>query len=248
VNGRGGEELGSAVTMRSRSPEHGSSATLVTHSPQWWLVAVGFISSIAAAAAFAWVLQSSGDWNQGLAWERALLTSIPAELPWTLDLIFLTLPWLSSNTVVMPLLVLACLWLWRAHGRPDLALHLFIVDLGTLILTPLLKVLHERPRPDLWAHRGQYAWSAFPSGHAMIGIAVFGTIAILAYRERKLRWPTFALAVLLCISLYSRMYLGVHWPTDVIGGALIGAVWLGFTLAAFKQPSSLNIDERGSGP
>ena len=215
---------------------------LAVRQPQWGLVAVGFVLSIAVAAAVAWVLQATGDWTRGLGWERALLASIPAELPFTVDLLFLTLPWLSSNTLVMPLVIIGCLWLWRSRGRPDLALHLFVVDLGTFLLTPLLKIIYERPRPDLWTHRGQYAWSAFPSGHAMIGIAVFGTIALLAYRERGLRWPAFLLATLLAVSLYSRMYLGVHWPTDVLGGAAIGATWLAFTYVAFGRPSSLYVD------
>ena len=240
------QEFAQANVHRPPSDENHSGGVSLMGAPRWGLVAVGFILSIAVAAIIAWGLQASGDWMSGLAWERALLTSISPELPAAVDLAFLTLPWLSSNTLVMPIVLLGCLWLWRVRRRPDLALHLFVVDFGTFVLTPLLKTLYERPRPDLWAHRGQYAWSAFPSGHAMIGIAVFGTIALLAYRERRLRWPAFVLATLLAISLCSRMYLGVHWPTDVLGGAMIGAVWLAFTWAAFEQPSSLVVDETGS--
>lgn len=76
-------------------------------APRWGLVALGFVLSIATAAAIAWSLQASGDWTRGLAWERALLASIPTSLSPALDLLFLTLPWLSSNTVVLPLVTLA---------------------------------------------------------------------------------------------------------------------------------------------
>lgn len=210
---------------------------------RWDLVALGFVLSIATAVIFAEFLQATGDWNSGLGWERASMLAIPREIPVFIDLVFLTLPWLSSNTTVLPLVLIVALWLWRVRKRPDLALQIVIVDLGTFVLTPLLKVLYDRPRPDLWAHRGQYAWASYPSGHAIIGIAVYSTIAILAYRERSLRWPAVVLALLLVVSLYSRVYLGVHWPTDVIGGALAGAVWLGFTLAAFNSSVIRSIDE-----
>lgn len=203
-------------------------------APKWSLVAVGFIAAVLTAALIAEGLRASGDWSGGLAWERSLMLAIPNELPWAVDLVFLTLPWLSSNTVVLPLVAVGCLWLWVVRRRADLAIHIFVVDLGTFVLTPVLKILYDRPRPDLWEHRGQYAWSSFPSGHAMIGLAVYTTIAVLAWRERGLRWPAIVLSVLLGVSLFSRVYLGVHWPTDVVGGVVIGAVWLVFTLAAFR--------------
>lgn len=201
---------------------------------QWWLLVTGFLLSILVAATIAGALQRSGDWAGGLAWERDLLLAIPHESAPAIDLVLLTLPWLSSNTLLLPIVIIISLYLWRSRGRGDLALQLIVVDLGTAVLTPLLKVMFARPRPELWEHRGQYAWASYPSGHAMIAIAVYGTIALLAYRERGLVWPTALLAILAAISLYSRMYLGVHWPTDVLAGLLIGAVWLAFTVFAFR--------------
>lgn len=212
-------------------------------SPRWELVALGFVLSILTAVALAELLQAGGDWNDGLPWEQTLMRSIPTTMPVALDWIFLTLPWLSSNTLVLPVVLVGCLWLWRVRGRLDLAVHILVVDLGTFIFTPLLKTLYDRPRPDLWEHRGQYAWSSFPSGHAIIGVAVFMTIGVIVYREHGKAWPAAVLAGLLGISLWSRIYLGVHWPTDVIAGALIGAVWLGFTLRAFPAVTNRSVDD-----
>jgi undecaprenyl-diphosphatase len=64
-------------------------------------------------------------------------------------------------------------------------------------------------------------------------IATLFTVAIVLHRERGWRWPFAVASAILLISLYSRLYLGVHWPTDVIAGLVMGVVWLGATLAAF---------------
>jgi undecaprenyl-diphosphatase len=207
----------------------------------WSIIFLGFGASVATAAIFAMLIRGGGDWNQGLAWERSLMLAIPHRLPFALDLPFLVLPWLSSNTLLFPLVTVGAIWLVR-RGRGDIALQIWIVDLGTFVLTPLLKVMFDRARPALWPSRGQFAWASYPSGHAMIGLAVFTTIAIIAYRERGLIWPAIVLAIQLCVSLSSRLYLGMHWPTDIVGGLAVGAVWLAFTLRAFAPRAVAELD------
>jgi undecaprenyl-diphosphatase len=100
----------------------------------------------------------------------------------------------------------------------------------------VLKGIFDRPRPDLFEMRGQHAWAAFPSGHAIASVSVLLTVAILLRRERDWGWPTYAAVALLLVSLYSRLYLGVHWPTDILGGVLVGLCWLAATLVAFRGP------------
>ena len=105
---------------------------------------------------------------------------------------------------------------------------------GSLILNAVLKAAFDRPRPELWEHRGQYQWASYPSGHAIVGVSVMFTIAILLHRERGWLWPFAAATCVLILNLYSRLYLGVHWPTDIIGGLVVGSAWLLITLYAFR--------------
>jgi undecaprenyl-diphosphatase len=93
----------------------------------------------------------------------------------------------------------------------------------------LLKGVFERPRPDLVPH-GSYVYSAsFPSGHSTMSAVVFLTLAgILASMEPKRRAKAFIFGVAIALVVavgFSRVYLGVHWPTDVLAGWTLGAAW-----------------------
>jgi len=207
----------------------------------------GLFLSTAVGAAYALRLQSSGDWRIGLPWERALMLSIDRTLPFPFDWLMLALPWLGTNLTLLPIIALFSFWLWRKKGRGELALQLVVVSLGSLIMNAALKDAFGRPRPDLWQHRGQYAWSSYPSGHAIVCVSVFFTIALMLFRERGWRWPFAAVTMLMVVVLYSRLYLGVHWPTDVVGGLLIGLVWLAATqcaFAPFRRPSRVRPTSR----
>jgi undecaprenyl-diphosphatase len=163
------------------------------------------------------------------------MLSFHRPVPRVVDWVLLALPWLGTNLTLMPILTAVSLWLWRRRGRGELALQIMITVAGSLFMNAVLKALFDRPRPELWPHRGQYAWAAYPSGHAIVGVSVILTIALMLHRERGWRWPFVAACVLLTISLYSRLYLGVHWPTDVIGGLLLGLAWLIATQHAFSH-------------
>jgi undecaprenyl-diphosphatase len=171
-------------------------------------------------------VRAQGDWNVGLPWERALMLSIDRTVPTWVDWIMLSLPWLGTNLTLAPIIAVVSLWLWLKKGRRDLAVHLVVAVLGGLAMNAILKDVFNRPRPDLWPHRGQFAWTSYPSGHAIVGVAIYFTIARMLLRERGWRWPFVVAFVQLGITLYSRIYLGVHWPTDVIGGILLGLAWL----------------------
>lgn len=161
------------------------------------------------------------------------MLSLDRSLPRAVDLVMLGLPWLGTNLTLLPIIAGFSAWLWFKRRRRDLAAQLMITVVGSLIMNAVLKDVFNRPRPELWAHRGQYQWASYPSGHAIVGVSVIFTVAVMLLRERGWRWPALAAATLLVVNLYSRLYLGVHWPTDVIGGLIIGVLWLGVTQYAF---------------
>jgi len=100
---------------------------------------------------------------------------------------------------------------------------------GGMVAAALLKDVFQRPRPEIVPHIAYAANTSFPSGHSMMSAITYLTLAALLARsqERKRLKAYFLLlaALLTFIVGASRVYLGVHWPTDVLAGWMAGAVW-----------------------
>ena len=100
---------------------------------------------------------------------------------------------------------------------------------GGQILSHLTKSFFVRPRPDLVSHEAYVHTASFPSGHSMMAAVTYLTLAVMlarATRLRRLKAYYLALAVVLTVAVgVSRVYLGVHWPSDVLAGWMIGAAW-----------------------
>ena len=126
---------------------------------------------------------------------------------------------------------------------------------GGMLLSSGLKDLFERPRPDLVPHAVQVFTQSFPSGHATLSAVTYLTLGALLARvqpRRAVKVYLLSLAVLLTLLVgASRVYLGVHWPTDVLAGWCVGAGWavLCWTAASWlQQRGEIEKDvERGSG-
>jgi undecaprenyl-diphosphatase len=145
----------------------------------------------------------------------------------TLDAVMEAATFLGSSPVlaavvgfVVVILVVRC--------RREEAGFIVVAFVGTLVLNDMLKLFVQRPRPGFdWAE----VWpeTGFPSGHSMNSFVVYLALALVIWRlgGRRPGIVALVLAIVLAVSVgISRIYLGAHWLSDVIGGYLAGALWL----------------------
>lgn len=130
---------------------------------------------------------------------------------------------------VLGLIVAAVLLFLMLARRRRTALFVLVATTSGVVTMTALKAAFNRPRPHLFPHLDFVLWTSFPSGHAMISAVVYLTLGVLLARlmpSRALRLYVFGVVVVLTGLIgISRIYLGVHWPTDVIAGWAAGAAW-----------------------
>lgn len=110
-------------------------------------------------------------------------------------------------------------------GRLDEARRAASAVLLAVFTTSVLKALVMRPRPDLWPQLANETNWSFPSGHATGSAAVAMALAMLAWNSRY-RWPAIISGLVFTVVVsWSRVYLGVHYPTDIVGGWCVAFLW-----------------------
>lgn len=132
---------------------------------------------------------------------------------------------LGSAPFVISGVLVAVGALWYLGYRRN-AVFLLFAACGTALINSVLKLFFVRDRPDLWQHLVIEHSYSFPSGHAMISSALALTVILLAWRTRY-RITAVAAGVLYVLLVgVSRLYLGVHYPSDIVGGWCISILWV----------------------
>ncbi|MDZ8025690.1 MAG: phosphatase PAP2 family protein [Nostoc sp. DedQUE11] len=159
--------------------------------------------------------------------DRSILLAIQKVHTPLLDRLMLSITFFGEPLVLL-LISLGVGINWSYNNRRWQATTLGITTSSAMVLIYLLKVLFGRARPTLWKWIIDVGHPSFPSGHAMLSLVVYGLIAyILAKESPQWQKQIFTLTAILIIAIgFSRLYLGVHWPTDVFVGYAVGLLCL----------------------
>lgn len=152
----------------------------------------------------------------------------------TLDHVMMEITSLGNFAVLLVMLLVVAAFLWLSNHKISVVLLLLGIG-GGYLANNVLKLAFDRDRPSVFEPVADVMTSSFPSGHAMVSTIAYLSVAYLVGRlepkpaMRRITW-TLAIVIIILVAV-SRMYLGVHYPSDVVGGIIAGVAWLGFVVA-----------------
>ena len=211
---------------------------IATHIRGFWaalltFLSIGFVFGVGGVVLFAQlaeVVMEGATQNldeYGLRW----INSHQSE---GLDHAMMEITSLGNFAVVLVMLLVVSAFLWLSKHKLSVVLLLLAVG-GGFLANNVLKMFFDRDRPSVFEPVTEVMTSSFPSGHAMVSTIAYLSVAYLVGRlepkpaMRRITW-ILAIVIILLVAT-SRMYLGVHYPSDVIGGIIAGVAWLGFVIA-----------------
>lgn len=194
------------------------------------LIVFSLLLAAAALVCFGLLAQEVFE-GDTVRFDSAVRTAVHAHATPSLTVVMRAASTIGSAFVIGPLTILLIALMWRVVRWPRAAALLAITMLGDVVLESTLKHFFRRPRPEaFFGIMAPQSWS-FPSGHSMGSFCFFLVLAgLVAHRARTraVRLGAWLSAVFLVAVIgYSRIYLGVHYPTDVLAGYAAAAVWVG---------------------
>lgn len=134
-----------------------------------------------------------------------------------------------GSMIILLLLVVCIMIFYWLSGRYRSAAVLVFASITGLVISTLLKEFFNRQRPDLVAHQMETMTMSFPSGHSLLSALIYLTAGtLLAHTQPRRRLKAYFIATAITITVLvgiSRLYLGVHWPSDVLAGWCVGSAW-----------------------
>jgi undecaprenyl-diphosphatase len=171
------------------------------------------------------------------AFDDSVLRWLGANRMPKLDSVMLEITSLGTSSVITMVVGVAALFLWLNQHKHS-AILLLVATFGGVVLNNLLKLGFGRPRPEVIPWATTATFYSFPSGHAMSATIVYATVAYLAARLQRTRAARVAISLVATIVVFlicvSRLYLGVHYPSDVLAGVIIGLAWASFCMATLE--------------
>src|SRR5918996_1855965 len=196
------------------------------------VVAAAWLAAGLAFSAFViWAFTELADVvveGESRALDRAVLLWIHTTFPSWLDGPMLIVTALGYYWFVVLLLVVVVPLFYQRGWRLS-AILLLISTAGSAVLTTVLKSVFQRARPEHFDSGYHASFYSFPSGHATVAVGLYGMLTlVLAYRLRgTARWAVVISGILVVLLIgFSRLYLGVHYPTDIVAGYLATLLWL----------------------
>jgi len=198
-------------------------------------IAAGFLAAAAALALFGYLAREV--WRrQTIRFDASVRDAVHAWASPALTYIMTGITWLGS---VLVFVALGAVIVWRllAAGRKHAALILVIAAFGAELLDQILKLVFQRARPEPFFGLHAMGYS-FPSGHTISSCCFYGVLAaILTARRRSLLFhvAVWTAAALLSLAIgVSRIYLGVHYPSDVLAGYSAAIIWVAAMRAGYE--------------
>lgn len=197
---------------------------------------MGVIFTLILILAFRWI--ASGVMNQELnELDRSIYDFVIAYQSTMMNRIMVFISFLGSAYFLGAISIVAFWILMKIKEHYWDSTFVLFNLLGAAGLNRLLKLIYQRQRPDL-EHLDKVTGYSFPSGHAMASFAFYGFMAYMVFlniKDKRLRYSMMVVFILLAFAIgISRIYLGVHFASDVIGGFIGGGAWIATCIAAHQ--------------